>query len=76
VSAFNIDFAAASLALLALGAVYVTMSLTANLKRPHPRARRRLLAALDAAASLPWPTSASTAGALQNPVFCWRSCCR
>jgi hypothetical protein len=69
VSAFNIDFGAASWALLALGAVYVTMSLTANLKRHTPATRRRLLATLNAAGVIAMAFVWQHCGALQNPVF-------
>jgi hypothetical protein len=69
VSAFNIDFAAASWALLALGAVYVAMSLTANWQRHTPRARRRLLAALNAAGIIAMAAVWQHCGGLQNPVF-------
>ena len=69
VSAFNIDFAATSLALLTLGAVYVCMNLCASAERLTPLAQRRLLALLNAAGILAMAWVWQRAGALQNPAF-------
>jgi hypothetical protein len=69
VSAFNIDFAAASWALLALGAVYVCMSLCSGARRFAPRTQRRLLGLLNAAGIIAMACVWQRAGALQNPAF-------
>ena len=69
VSAFNIDFAATSLALLALGAVYVCMNLCSGAERFTPLTHRRLLALLHAAGIVAMACVWQRAGALQNPAF-------
>jgi len=69
VSAFNIDFAAASWSLLALGAVYVCMSMVTGVKHYTTRAHRRLLALLNAAGVIAMAFVWQHAGGLQNPVF-------
>ena len=69
VSAFNIDFAATSWALLALGAVYGGMSLVAGARRYSTRAHRRLLALLNAAGVVAMACVWQHAGGLQNPAF-------
>jgi hypothetical protein len=66
VSGFNIDFAAASLALLALGAIYVGMSLAAALRR---RGARWPSALLNVAGVITLGFLWQHAGALQNPAF-------
>jgi hypothetical protein len=69
VSAFNIDFAATSWALLGLGAVYLCMSLLAGAGHFTTRAHRRLLALLNAAGLIAMAFVWQHAGGLQNPVF-------
>jgi PAS domain-containing protein len=69
VSAFNIDFVATSWALLALGAIYVAMNLTASDQRHATRAARGQLALLNAAGIIAMGFVWLHAGGLQNPVF-------
>src|SRR5579863_9247859 len=69
VSAFNIDFAAVSKALLALGGVYVCMSMVTGLRHFTTRAHRRLIAVLNAAGITAMAFVWLYAGGLQNPVF-------
>jgi hypothetical protein len=68
VSGFNIDFAAASLALLALGAIYVGMNLAATY-RHEGRTNRWLSALLNAAGVITLGVLWRHAGGLQNPAF-------
>jgi hypothetical protein len=69
VSAVNIDFAATSWALLALGAVGVALSLANSLDRRSARARHRLLALLNAAGLIALALIWQRAGGLQNPLL-------
>ncbi len=69
VSSFNIDFAAASWALLALGATYVALTVVANLKTLGAPARRRALAVLHAVGVICVGFLWLRSGGLQNPVF-------
>ena len=69
VSSFDIDFVAASWALLLLGGVYVGMSLVASAQRLRAAPRRRILAALHALAIVVMGYLWLRAGGLQNPVF-------
>jgi hypothetical protein len=66
VSGFNIDFAAASLALLALGVIYVGMSLAAGHRRHGPRWPSALL---NVAGVMTLGLLWQHAGGLQNPAF-------
>src|SRR5690348_8933833 len=66
---FDIDFAAASWALLLLGAVYVGMSLVTSAQDFTEPTRRRLLTALHVLAIIVMGYLWLRAGGLQNPVF-------
>jgi hypothetical protein len=66
---FDIDFAAASWALLLLGGVYVGMSLVTGAQDLADATRRRLLTALHALAIIVMGYLWLRAGGLQNPMF-------
>jgi PAS domain-containing protein len=68
VSAFNIDFAAASWAIVLLGVIYVALTLVARIPS-QGSLRRRALGALNAAGVIGIGLLWRQVGALQNPAF-------
>lgn len=69
VSAFDIDFGAASLGVLALGAIHLALTTVGGLERANTRARTRALAGLHAIGVIVMGIVWQHAGGLQNPVF-------
>jgi len=68
-SAFQIDFGAASCALFAVGAVYVALAAVADLKGANTIWRTRVLAILHALGVIGIGVVWQYAGGLQNPAF-------
>ena len=69
ISAFEIDFAAASWVLLALGAIYVGMTLAGHGSSESGRARQRIVLVLHAAGVVALGLLWQRCGGLQNPAF-------
>ncbi|HEX4049948.1 MAG TPA: hypothetical protein VHY19_03605 [Steroidobacteraceae bacterium] len=69
VSAFQIDFAAATWALLGLGVIYAALALVGNMEGASPATRRRLATLLHAGGIIALGFLWQRCGALQNPVF-------
>ncbi len=69
VSRLNIDFAAASWALLALGAVYVALSVVSGFRGYAALTRQHALSALHAAGVIAMAVVWLRCGSLQNPLF-------
>ncbi len=69
VNAFQIDFAAASAVLLALGALYVGLTFVSGLRTPAAAMRRRLLGLLNALGVIGLGVLWERSGGLQNPAF-------
>lgn len=68
-SAFDIAFGAASLGVLALGAIHLALTAVVGLERAHTTARTRALAGLHAIGVIVIGFIWQHAGGLQNPVF-------
>ena len=69
VSAFQIDFSAATWALLGLGILYTALAMVGNLEGAGPATRRRLATLLHAGGIIALGFLWQRCGGLQNPVF-------